>query len=332
MSITAFIVGASILTGTAGLGKTTKAGMDAINAKQISKDANELVEVTRDNLEKQRTACGKSLEHLGEVKLFIMNHSLRQFVEAFEQIKNIDFTGIGELDEFSIDEKEFKDLEAMVNFASSFAGGAAAGTVGGALVAFGAYSAAQALACASTGTAISALSGAAATNATLAFFGGGSLAAGGAGMAGGIAVLGGIVAGPALLVMGFITGKAAQKGLDQALINKAEAEEIAAEFQVGIKQCEIIRRRTYQFYNLLARLDSYFLPLVYDMETIIQNEGVDYRSYSDHSKHIIRSSASIAKTIKALLETTLLTDDGSLTEESATIIENTNTKLLGMQA
>ena len=46
--------------------------------------------------------------------------------------------------------------------------------------------------CASTGTSIASLSGAAATNATLAFFGGGSLAAGGLGMAGGTAVLGGL--------------------------------------------------------------------------------------------------------------------------------------------
>ncbi len=43
---------------------------------------------------------------------------------------------------------------------------------------------------ASTGTAISALSGAAATKATIAWLGGGALAAGGLGIAGGTAVLG----------------------------------------------------------------------------------------------------------------------------------------------
>lgn len=47
---------------------------------------------------------------------------------------------------------------------------------------------------ASTGTAISSLSGAAATNATLAWLGGGSLAAGGGGMAAGSVVLGTITA------------------------------------------------------------------------------------------------------------------------------------------
>ena len=67
---------------------------------------------------------------------------------------------------------------------------------------------------ASTGTAISTLSGAAATNATLAFFGGGSLATGGLGMAGGMYVLGGLVAGPALMVMGMITEAKSKEKID----------------------------------------------------------------------------------------------------------------------
>ena len=46
---------------------------------------------------------------------------------------------------------------------------------------------------AGTGTAISSLSGAAATNATLAWLGGGTLASGGGGMAAGAFVLGGVV-------------------------------------------------------------------------------------------------------------------------------------------
>ncbi|MEZ9776864.1 hypothetical protein [Vibrio sp. 10N.261.54.A5] len=69
------------------------------------------------------------------------------------------------------------------------------GLVGGS-TAVGAWGIVSIIGSASTGTAISSLSGIAATNATLAWFGGGSLAAGGAGMAGGFWVLGGIVAAP----------------------------------------------------------------------------------------------------------------------------------------
>lgn len=69
------------------------------------------------------------------------------------------------------------------------------GLVGGS-TALGAWGLVSLIGSASTGTAISSLSGVAATNATLAWFGGGSLATGGAGMAGGFWVLGGIVAAP----------------------------------------------------------------------------------------------------------------------------------------
>ena len=70
------------------------------------------------------------------------------------------------------------------------------------------------------------------------------------------------------------------------------------------------------FYNLLARLDTYFLPLIYKMEAIVEKEGIYYRYYAPHSKKTIASCASVAVTVKSVLDTPLLTDDGLLTEES----------------
>lgn len=71
-----------------------------------------------------------------------------------------------------------------------------AGSIAGGSLAVGSWGLVTVLGSASTGMAISGLSGVAATNATLAWFGGGALAAGGAGMAGGAAVLGGLFAVP----------------------------------------------------------------------------------------------------------------------------------------
>ena len=124
------------------------------------------------------------------------------------------------------------------------------------------YGAAQTLAVASTGAAISSLSGAAATNATLAFFDGASLATGGLGMVGGMMVLGGLVAGPALLVLGVITGAKAQEKVEKAMENKAQADEIVEALSTASSQWCSIRRRTSMFYNLLDHLDSFFLPQV----------------------------------------------------------------------
>ena len=327
MPLPLLFIGIAAASGMLGIGGAVKAGVDTNNAKRINKNANELVQQSTDCLNAQRLACGNALTQLGAEKLSVLNGTLSAFLDVFTQIKNVDFgetEGLDELHRLHIDEQEFVELRGMANFAGSIAGGAVAGTASGALAAFGAYGAAQALAFASTGTAISALSGAAATNATLAFFGGGSLAAGGLGMAGGTVVLGGLVAGPALLVMGLVAGKAAQKGLEKAYTNRAEAIQIAAQLNTASLQCETIRRRTYMFYNLLARLDSYFMPLIHRMGDIVKIEGDDYSQYSAKSKAVVASCASVAVSIKSVLDTPLLTDDGLLTdasEETATNIE-----------
>ena len=323
MPLPLLFIGIAAATGLAGAGKTVKAVVDNTNANKINTAANEGVDNARKRLEQQRGAVAQSLEKLGEEKLQILAGTVTSFVSAFEKIKNIDFTssvGLEELEKLHIDQKDFEELKELGNFAIQVAGGVTAGAAGGALTAIGAYGAAQTFA-ASTGTAIASLSGAAATNATLAFFGGGSLAAGGLGMAGGMMVLGGLVAGPALLVMGLITGAKSQEKLDQALINKAQAEEIMEALHVASDQCSAIRRRAYLFYSLLAHLDTYLLPLVWQMEDIIAKEGTDYRTYSPESKKVIMAAASNAGSVKAVLDVPILTDDGSLTEQSGEIVD-----------
>ena len=95
----------------------------------------------------------------------------------------------------------------------------------------GAWALVGAYGAASTGTAISGLTGAAAFNATLAWFGGGSIAAGGAGMAGGAAVLGGIVAVPALALMAMFSHISANKKIAEI---KDHANKVIAE----VDKCE----------------------------------------------------------------------------------------------
>lgn len=325
MPLPLLFIGAAAATGILGVGKTIKAGIDNSDAQDINRRANESIEEAKDDLDKQRKAVGVSLDKLGEEKVYILNHSVREFLDAFDKIKNVDFEEskeLSELEKMHIDKKTFTDLRTMENFAASLAGGGVAGVAGGAMAAFGAYSAATTLATASTGTAIASLSGAAATNATLAFFGGGSLAAGGLGIAGGTAVLGGLVAGPALLVMGLISGAKASENLDNAYSNQAKAEEICEELNTASAQCSLIRRRTYMFYNLLTRLDSYFMPAIFHIEDIIEKEGTDYAQYGMDSKKSVAAAFSLAGTIKAILDTSLLTEDGKLTEESEKVAQD----------
>lgn len=327
MPLPLVFIGIAVATGVTGAGATVKAGVDHNKAKRINMNTEERITHAANHLEVLRQQCGEALQCLGEEKMFVLSNSIASFLDTFIKIKNVDFAdsvGLSELSKFHVDHTTFEEIGELGHFAVSLAGGSIAGVAGGALTALGAYSAAASFATASTGTAISTLSGAAASNATLAFFGGGSLATGGLGMAGGAAVLGGLVAGPALLVMGIITGANAGKGLENAKAHAAEADVICEQLETGVVQCISIRRRTYMFHNLLARLDAFFLPLIHAMEDVVTKEGTDYSTYSVESRKIIASAAATAVSIKTVLDTPILTADGSITDES----EMVTTKLL----
>ena len=325
-----FVVPAAA-TGIVGAGKTVKSFIDNQEADRLTNDANERVEAAKEHLERSRKLCAAALSDLGEEKVFVLNNSIAAFVESFERIKNlelVDSLGLEELRRLRIDKESIEELKEMQHFAASVAGGISAGLAGGALTAFGAFNAAMAFSAASTGTAISSLSGAAATNATRAFFGGGSLAAGGAGMAGGIMVLGALVAGPALLAMGLITGKKADEKLEVAKANSSQADEICGELAQAAFACDAIRRRSMTFYSFLARLDARLIPLVFQLEDVLAAEGVDYAQYSKEAKSAVLRCATVASSVKALLDTPILTEDGALTPESGELVESLGVKLL----
>lgn len=325
-------IGIGIGTGLVGVGKGIKAFFDNKKAKGINLEAGELIEDAKLVMEYAREATSTSLECLGGKKVFVLGKNINRFLKAFRKLKNVDFTdsaGLDELNKFRMDKQSFTELRELSNFASSLTSGIFGGAIGGALTAFGAYSAVSTLAAAGTGHAISTLTGVAASNATLAFLGGGTLAAGGMGVAGGIAVMGGLVAGPALMVMGFVTGAKASANLDRARSNYAEAENIAEELGAASDLCNAIRRRSYLFTRLLIRLDAQFAPLVYELERIIKKKGKNYSGFALEEKKCIAAGLSIATAIKAVLDTPILTSKGKLTKASRLIVGDIHKQIAG---
>lgn len=163
----------------------------------------------------------KTIEELGE-QTSGLYESLTSIQELFDKIRNVPSDKklqYEELKQIRLNwkqqaEKIEKDYqEAAIKNAGAGAAGAGLGV---AVVTMGptvAMGVATTFGVASTGTAISALSGAAATNATLAWLGGGALAAGGGGMAAGEAFLalagpvGWAIAGVSLVASGLIFWK-----------------------------------------------------------------------------------------------------------------------------
>jgi hypothetical protein len=305
-----------------GVGKLSKGVAKYIKALKLNRDAKNNLATATVSLEKAQKASKTALESLGRKKLFVLDKSISRFIASFEKLKNVqleDSTGMDELNKFRLDEQSVAELKKWSGSASSILGGAGAGALGGALVSFGAYSAAAAFGAASTGAAIATLNGAAATNATLAFLGGGALAAGGLGVAGGTAVLGVLFAVPTLVIMGIIVDAKASKNLDIAKTNYAEAEKSVEEVRLASVLCNGIRRRSYMFERLLICLDALFFPKVFSMETIIAEKGDDWKKFDKDDKDTVAAAFSLAKAIQTVLDTPILTEDGKLTEESAQV-------------
>ena len=104
--------------------------------------------------------------------------------------------------------------------------------------------------------------------------------------------------------------------------NDAKANEICEELQTASEQCIAIRRRSYMFYSLLAKLDAYLYPLNEELKRIIAEEGTDYSQYTEQSKKTVAAVVSTVASIKAVLDTTILTESGEITPESGELVDN----------
>lgn len=314
-------------TSAVAIGKSVKAAVDKNTANKTNKKANEIVNQAKNRINVAREKSGSSIKALGRKKLDVSSYSINRFVNTFGKLKNVDFrqsVGLNELSKFQIDSQSLSELKELGSFATSIINGLGGGALGGALTAFGAYSAAGTFAAASTGTAIASLNGVAATNATLAFFGGGSLATGGAGIAGGTMVLGGLVAGPALAIMGLIVGSKASKAKDEAYSNLAQARKYSEEMDAAVDLCRAIAKRADMFRELLSKLERYFDMSIKQMQEAIVEHGNDFRSFSQQQKESVAASASLAKAIKSVIDTPILTKDGNLTSQSENILKEMN--------
>lgn len=325
------LIGGAVLSGAWGVYKGGKAVSDNSEASQINERAQRLQAHLKDCLKKAQKESKESLERLGEKKLAIWAKPMKRFVELFQQVKNIpleDSTGISELSKFQIDKQTLVEMREVSLKAVDFAAGGVSGMVAGGAAAFGAYSAAGAFATASTGAAISGLSGAAATNATLAFFGGGSLAAGGLGVAGGTCVLGAVVAGPALAILGTVMGAKAEKNLDNALSNLSKVQEAEAEVNVLVTACQGVTKRSDMFCQVLNTLEAIFYLQLIKLSRIIHLEGKDFKKYKKGTREELGKIVATAQAIKAILDTPLLDDKGALTKKSESVLAATN-KFIG---
>ena len=237
MPIPFIMLGAAAMAGAAGVTKGASAISSNSKADHMVKAAQDACQQAQEALEEQRAETTNKLETLGTIKLDIWSKEMHDFVQSFQSFKNVRMEGGPELNDrlrLQIENPDnLKNMEIASIKASEITHAGISALGSGALAGIASYGGAMMFASASTGTAIASLSGVAATNATLAWFGGGSLAAGGLGVAGGTVVLGGIVAGPVLAVAGTLMKAKAEEKLANARQIKAELEQTVEQIESG---------------------------------------------------------------------------------------------------
>lgn len=313
----------------ASVGAATTKALNASNmmdkAKKIAKNAEFRVKKINEAQSESKAISEKRLTSLGRLKLNILSGNIHTFVDEFSKMKNVNFNdsiGIDELRNFNPNNQEFIKLRTASLNAVEIAGGLGSSAVAGGITALGAYGAVGYLATASTGAAISGLSGAAATNATLAWLGGGTLASGGLGIAGGTAVLGGLVVAPALLIAAWWWESKAEEALYEAEAYACEADEWIANAKKINSYLLAVSMRAWQIESLLKDFDSMLTEqLDIMLKNLRENNSYDWNDYSISEQKQIAITAILTKAIKQIIDTPLLYEDGSLTDESSFVEE-----------
>jgi len=165
-----------------------------------------------------------------------------------------------------------------------------------------------------TGTAISTLSVAAATNAILAWLGGGSLAAGGGGMAMGSLVLGSIALAPALLVGGFMFKKKAEQAYTYAFEYEAKVNKAVKEIGVVIDFLEQVNRRIFELKDIMVKLSNNLENVLTKLDTLTFNEN------DNTHMNLLKQAILLMKNISEVSSTPVVDDKGKITVASHEIV------------
>lgn len=293
MALPFILWGAAAALAATGVVKGVEAKNNFSEAESIGNSARRKYEKAESKITSMRKKTNSEFEKLGKIKLGMFKNQIKHLVDTIKKSKHASskLTGFDE----SISIEELQEIEHLVLKSLEIEKGLGVGATTGALAALGAYSGVGYLAAASTGTLISTLSGAAATNATLAWLGGGALSAGGFGMAGGAIALGGIVLGPALAVGGFMMASKAEEALTQA-------HDYSAEVDIAVAEMDKIKLVLTALQNNAKELGSALDKMAKRFDSI--------KVYDDSDAHAFEQMIMVGKGIKNLLDVAIMDNAG----------------------
>lgn len=294
-----------------GAKKGYDAYQDTQDAKYWHEIAKEEYESSEHNLLKRKDEAQKVFAELGEIKKSVIEGTFPRYFKLIDELKLEAQKDLGEvLKDF--DMTKFKEARQSITDLQTALGGIIGGGVAGAMAGFGAYGAVGLLATASTGTAIGTLSGVAATNATLAWLGGGSLAAGGLGVAGGTAVLGGIVAAPVIAVAALVWAQSAESKKYDAMSYHSAVSVICESLKAeNTKFGEAI----YLVENIIKSKNANVSKLRKLINVITNRKNIDISKWDEFKQESVKNIIQLAETTQTIINAPILFDDDPITKD-----------------
>lgn len=301
-------IGAAV-AGAGGLAGLATGGIKLKDAKDTMTLAKRMQETAIEKFKKETERTNVVMDRIGKKELDVMQ-TFEQFADTFEKIQNRpEFKSYHrstvELPAYSA--TKLKEVSVGAGVLLGGIGGAAAGTAGGFAAAGATTAAVMALGTASTGTAISALSGVAATNATLAALGGGALAAGGGGIALGTTVLGAATFGVGLLVGGIIfsvTGNTLSGKADEAL---RQAKKTEAEVSRICEYLNQLRTSAWHFEGAFNTLRDVYVAHLTSLNYTVNHLGKhDWNDFTDEQKLSTENAVLLLSMIYKMCQTKLV--------------------------
>ncbi|WP_026943924.1 hypothetical protein [Helicobacter rodentium] len=297
------------------------AGTKGKEAYDNYKKAGELVNQATENYNKAESALKKAQENvadefdeLGFLQKSIIENSLERYKNLIDQL---DIKDSKELQEIIGKEtiENITQIEQVITALKSALSGIVAGGVAGGMAGFGAVGGVGLLATAGTGTAISSLSGVAATNATLAWLGGGTLASGGLGIAGGMWVLGGIVAAPLVAVTSIVVAMFSEGKLNDAQAYyesfNALREVVKSEQSYWKEMINKIKEKA----KILQESDVFLKSQIDKVFTTFVQKGHSVSKWEAEEQERLKSMMQLAQTIVYIINAPLMNDEDPLTKE-----------------
>ena len=304
MPLPLIVAGVAIAAGATGLVTGAKGTKKISDAKNRVKQADEKYQAAKQKLEDKDTSTNISLDKLGLLKVQIWR-DFDRFQNAFEKIQNRPEFENKSSDKFTLPKHALHAIQEIQIKAVEILGTSIASAGAGALTGMAAYSGVLALGTASTGTAISTLSGVAATNAALAALGGGSLAAGGGGIALGTQILGGAVAGPVIAVGGLLLNAKGNSSLEKADKAEQEVDKIVKTIDESCKYMTNLSNLSFRLRKELMATQEVYLKQVGLLEDLVLNKA-DYNYYTLEEKVIVDNNIKMVGILYKLATQSLL--------------------------